>query len=434
MAEKEMSSQTELPTQSRGTWRTLAHLFWLVLVVAQIALWAVGQTVRILNPYPDCLRQICDPMEFGAQDLTVIRAMDWSPAIVTLILNGGEIALGLAFFALAIIIFARRRSEWIALLVAYVLVFLGALLFTSANDALGRVDSLRVLPLDFLFGLGLTAFVMLLFVFPSGRFVPRWSVVFLVPTLPIALVTNYVTAPGVQDLALAAIVMTIPAVGLAMQIYRYRRVSNALERQQTKWVVFGFSSAIALMAVWLFSLANFPANQPSPARVTAALIITPVIGVLGTLLPLSIAISILRYRLWDIDIIIRRTLIYSILTGLLGLTYFGGIIVLQNLFTAVTGQQSAAAVVVSTLIIAALFFPLRNRVQAFIDTRFYRRKYDAAKVIAEFAATCRDETDLDRLTARLVEVVDETMQPESVTLWLKPTGTAISRKGINDQR
>jgi hypothetical protein len=141
-----------------------------------------------------------------------------------------------------------------------------------------------------------------------------------------------------------------------------------------------------------------------------------------SIIPIALAISILRYRLWDIDILIRKTLVYSVLTGLLALTYFGSVVILQGLFTAVTGQQSAVVVVLSTLAIAALFNPLRNRVQDFIDRRFYRKKYDAAKVIAEFAATCRDETDLDKLTARLVEVVDETMQPESVGLWLKDAG------------
>ncbi|MEK7324856.1 MAG: hypothetical protein AAB217_06315, partial [Chloroflexota bacterium] len=137
------------------------------------------------------------------------------------------------------------------------------------------------------------------------------------------------------------------------------------------------------------------------------------------LLPISLAIAILRYRLFDIDLIIRRTLQYSLLSGLLALTYFGIVVVLESLFRSLTGQNSPVAIVLSTLAIAALFNPVRRRVQDFIDRRFYRKKYDAAKVIAEFAATCRDETDLDKLTARLVEVVDETMQPESVTLWLK---------------
>ena len=129
-----------------------------------------------------------------------------------------------------------------------------------------------------------------------------------------------------------------------------------------------------------------------------------------------------RRILSDIDIIIRRTLQYSVLSGLLALTYFGLIVVLQGIFTAVSGQSSAVALVLSTLAIAGLFLPLRRRVQDFIDRRFFRKKYNAAKVVAEFAATCRDETDLDTLTARLVEVVDETMQPESVTLWLVKEG------------
>ncbi|MBI3913357.1 MAG: hypothetical protein HY327_04120 [Chloroflexi bacterium] len=415
-----MSSQIEHPTQSRGTWRTLAQLLWLVLVVAQIALWVIGETIRILDPYPDCVRLICDPMEFGAQDLTVIRAMGWSPSILALISSGIEVVTGLAFFALAMIIFARRRSEWIALLVAYALVFLGALFFTSANDALGRVDAFRIIPLDLLFGLGVMAFVMLLFVFPDGRFVPRWSVAFLLPMLPIAILTNSITALVIPVVALA-IGMTIPVAGLVTQIYRYARISDAVQRQQTKWVVFGFSSAIALMVVWLFSLANFPANQPSPARVTAMLIVAPTITLLGLLLPLSIAISIMRYRLWDIDLLIRRTLIYSALTAILAVFYFGTVVLLQQIFRALTGQSSELAVIVSTLAIAALFNPLRHRVQNAIDRRFYRRKYDAARVLAQFAATARDEVELSKLNDRLVQVVQETMQPTSVSLWLKTT-------------
>jgi hypothetical protein len=150
--------------------------------------------------------------------------------------------------------------------------------------------------------------------------------------------------------------------------------------------------------------------------------ITYVIPLFALLLPLTIAFSILRYRLWDIDILIRRTLVYSVLTALLLILYFGSVVLLQQVFRALTGQDSPIVIVISTLVIAALFSPLRRRVQNTIDHRFYRRKYDAQKALAAFAATARDEVDLERLQAELVTIVQETMQPEEVSLWLQPAG------------
>lgn len=137
----------------------------------------------------------------------------------------------------------------------------------------------------------------------------------------------------------------------------------------------------------------------------------------------SIGLAVFKYRLYDIDIIIRRTLVYAILTGLLALVYFGSVTLLTSTFSRVSGQQSALAIVVSTLLIAALFTPLRKRIQDWIDRRFYRRKYDAQRVLAQFAIVARDETDLDTLTAELVRVVQETMQPEQVSVWLRETKT-----------
>jgi hypothetical protein len=136
--------------------------------------------------------------------------------------------------------------------------------------------------------------------------------------------------------------------------------------------------------------------------------------------PIAIGIAILRYRLYEIDTLINRTLVYGVLTVMLVALYFGGIVVLQRLFVLLTGQQSTLAVVASTLLIAALFTPLRRRIQRFIDRRFYRRKYDARKTLEAFSATLRDETDLGALGENLVGIVRETMQPAHVSLWLRP--------------
>ncbi len=136
--------------------------------------------------------------------------------------------------------------------------------------------------------------------------------------------------------------------------------------------------------------------------------------------PLSISVAVLRSHLFDIDVLINRTLVYGLLTATLIALYFGGIALLQRVFMALTGEKSTFVVVASTLMIAALFNPLRRRIQGFIDRLFYRHKYDAAKTIAAFSAKLRDETDLDALNAELVSVVQDTMQPAHVSLWLRP--------------
>jgi hypothetical protein len=151
------------------------------------------------------------------------------------------------------------------------------------------------------------------------------------------------------------------------------------------------------------------------------------IGLVGT--PIAVGIAISRHRLYEIDTLINRTLVYGALTAALALLYFGGIVLLQSVFVALTGQQSTLAVVASTLLIATLFNPLRRRIQAFIDRRFYRRKYDARKTLEAFYAKLRDETDLDRLGVDLVEIVSETMQPAHASLWLRRDSGAKSGEG-----
>jgi hypothetical protein len=205
---------------------------------------------------------------------------------------------------------------------------------------------------------------------------------------------------------------------LIAQVYRHHHAFNPLQRQQTKWILFGGSVTVIIIVGLTVPLYLFPSL--GQAGSFYQLVIGPVYLVITLIFPLSLGIAILRYRLWDIDIIIHRTLVYITLTVLLAAAYFGLVFALQFLLRGLISQTSGVAIVVSTLAIAALFQPLRHRIQRLIDRRFYRRKYDAARTLAAFSATIRDEVDLNQLCTKLTAVVEETMQPAHVSLWLCP--------------
>jgi hypothetical protein len=212
--------------------------------------------------------------------------------------------------------------------------------------------------------------------------------------------------------------LTVPA---ALSPFARLRRAGGVERQQIKW--FAYAAAATVGGVVLaYMIPNSIDTPPWFERAGYALLIatTPAI-------PVSIGIAILRYRLYDIDRIINRTLVYGALTVMLGATYFGSVVVLQQVFRTVSGQQSTVAVVASTLAIAALFNPLLRPVQSFVDRRFYRRKYDAAKTLEEFSAKMRDDTDLNALSSDILAVVRETMQPEHVSLWLRTADRKVKR-------
>jgi hypothetical protein len=216
---------------------------------------------------------------------------------------------------------------------------------------------------------------------------------------------------GLGGLTFAIFFILFPVVIFGAIIRNLRKVREPVERAQVRWMALGFGVSLGVDALILFGFFTYDFAGLERLRALTA--------VAGLALPLALAVGILRYRLFDIDVIIRKTTSYAILTALLALVYFGSVVALQGVLSPITGD-STAAVVLSTLLIAALFLPLRRRVQAVIDRRFFRKKYDAEQVLARFAATARDETDLDALTAELLRVIQETMEPESVSLWLRP--------------
>ncbi len=212
--------------------------------------------------------------------------------------------------------------------------------------------------------------------------------------------------------ALEALIFGL-GLGAAASMFGRLRRARGVERQQLKW----FAYAVAVLVGGTI-LTNVVSNAMGVGWLRWVGFLPTIVGLVGW--PVAVGIAILRYRLYEIDIIINRTLVYGSLTATLATVYLGGVVLLQYAFRMLTGEESQLAIVASTLAIAALFVPLRRRIRSFIDRRFYRRKYDAAKTLEAFSAKLRDETDLDALREDLVGVVRETMQPVHVSLWLRP--------------
>ncbi len=281
--------------------------------------------------------------------------------------------------------------------------------------------------------LSLTLAPFLLLLFPTGRLPGRrWRPLAWIAGLSgtvVMVLDLFFDSPdkvgGMTTITvIAAVFVSFSAIAISAisLVFRYRRASG-VERQQLKWFAFAAvlagSFLVGQQLIWLAALLiaySLGGELLSLNRSLENLLEVAVNVSLYT----AVGIAILRYRLYDIDIIVNRTLVYGSLTVSLALVYFGGVLSLQGLLRALTGQGSQLAIVASTLAIAALFGPLRRRIQNAIDRRFYRRKYDAAKTLEGFSAKLRDETDLDELNSDLVRVVRETVQPEHVSLWLRP--------------
>ena len=276
----------------------------------------------------------------------------------------------------------------------------------------GRLPSRRWRPLAWLCG-AVIGFVSFGFAFSPGPLEGLGGV-----QNPIVLLRPWMMPVFWVSLPLLPLCMLASALSLVL---RYRH-SGGEERQQIKWLAFaalivGVTYLSALVVGFFFVPTLVSGGDKTPVWYSLLLgfMLMSFAGV-----PIAIGFAVLKYRLYDIDVVINRALVYGPLTATLVALYFGGIVVLQRLFVFLTGQQSTLAVVASTLLIAAMFSPLRRRIQSFIDRRFYRSKYDAAKTLEAFSAKLRDETNLEALNNELVGVVRQTMQPVHVSLWLSP--------------
>jgi hypothetical protein len=376
-------------------------------------------------------------------------------ALVLVPLNGGGIGssdttgsviLAVSFSAVGAVIVARRPGNpvgWVLLSGGLCNSLNGfsweysryALLTATGSWPLGPLFAWLSV---WIFAPGFVAsFPLTLLLFPTGRLPsPHWRPLLgliaaglalaVVPMAAAAwtprgrslVVGNIWTNGSVGDLAVTlqragvAVIIACILASVVSVVLRFRRAAGE-ERQQLKWLV--YAGALSF-GVTVTASPAVPFEWPDP--------VSALLSTLAPLslpsIPLAVGIAILRHRLYDIDVLINRTIVYAALTVALAATYFGGVVLLQSALRATTGQESSLAVVASTLAIAALFNPLRRRVQSFVDRRFYRRKYDAEKVLAGFSATLREVTDLGKLDEGLISTVREAVQPEHASLWLRP--------------
>jgi hypothetical protein len=355
---------------------------------------------------------------------------------------GIDAALALAFPTVGAIIASRRPGNAVGWIFCAIGLCGGASIFFAQYGIYALVTNPDSLPAGviatwiatwvWLPSVTLTI-TFLLLLFPHGRLLsPRWrpvawlaAAVTMAGTALLAIVPWDLLNPGVpaqnpvgvESLGYLGIAPPVPIfligipttlLSVASLVLRFRR-SRGEERQQLKWFVYAGVLIVGALFV--------PLLVPGAAASLLQLLVMP-------LLPVAVGVAIMRYRLYEIDLLINRTLVYGALTALLVAVYVGSVVLLQGALRALTGQESQLAVVASTLAVAAIFNPLRRRIQSFVDRRFYRRKYDAAKTLEAFSAKLRDETDLDALSDDLTSVVRETMQPAHVSLWLRPDTTS----------
>lgn len=357
--------------------------------------------------------------EASARD--ALGQMGISPEGYALLSLSVELATALVYFTVALILAWRRSDD---LFVLFVSAFL--LLFGLGGNSYVLTSLVVNGPAGFLLGSSITALAYILmpaffFLFPDGRLVPRWGWLLVCLWAFTTFFWNFAPRSPLNPTNWPLWLYTLTLLliwgsALGAQIQRYRRISTPVQRQQTKWLVAGFGWILILLFgpilfFWIF--------VPDYSNEGVFGLMTQLQVVVLGFLPITLGIGILRYRLWNIDILIRKTLVYTLLTGLLALVYFASVVLLQTILGPLLGSdQSALITVLTTLGIAALFSPLRARIQVFIDRRFFRSKYNAELTLTRLAATMRDEVDLDRLSSAILTAAVETMQPKNASLCL----------------
>jgi hypothetical protein len=406
-------------------WRKVIQIATMFYALTWSVLFVAGIPLRIGELTRTCYGPACPSLTLEIWEVMVLASLNISMTSYAYYQVAFEILLVLVSIIPIAFIFWRMSHTWIGILAILALLSVGT---NIANVLLALFNQYPQ------FGIPMAAFsramlvfiYLFVFLFPTGKFVLPWTKGFLVTGIfahillgdtTLRLFTNNQAYLQSAYLVWIWVTLVITLVGVYVQIYRYRNISGARERQQSKFVIAGIIMLWLSVLTWVIVIELYPHPSGLQKLLAQTLGVIP-IYLLQYFLPVAVSMSILRYRLWDIDVIIRRTLVYGTLTTTLLLVYFGSVVMLQLGFRSLTGQDSPLAIVISTLSIAALFSPLRDRIQNFIDRRFYRQRYDARKTLEAFTSAARNEGDIEVLSEQLLQAVSDTIQPKHVSLWL----------------
>ncbi len=407
------STQTGVSdTRIKGRWLVIAPVTWAIVFAGMLAAFAFGIPSYLASLSHAC-PDVCSFTEPQAAALASVRISLDAFAWITVAL---ACVIVLISATLSLVLFWRRSNDWMVLLVSlflvsYPILNIGVTATQSVNLASPAWLAIQILTLP-----GSFIFYATFLLFPNGRFVPRWTwILFVVFTAWSLAATYFLDALG--GLLVVGYPLTSITI-IVLQVYRYRHASTPVQRQQTKWAIAGL--AAVLIANQLFWL-------PSGLTPLGNTLYMPVSYLFYQLvilaMPITFFIAIQRHRLYDIDTIINRALVYGSVTVTLVAIYVGCIIGFQalarNFLHMPGGGDHPLTIVISTLLIAALFQPLRRQVQRAVDRRFYRTKYDARKAVETFGATLRQEVDITSFSQQLLTVVQQTMEPAHISLWLK---------------
>ncbi len=410
-----------------GRWLLLARTVGLTLSILTFGLFVAGMPLRFhelvtLSMQTEYALPQLSP-GWGRALLQSALSINFYPVFVLVI----EVVLVLGFTLSALLVYWRKSDDWRSMLGSLGFIMYGIYVTGSLNALAKAYPSLQF-PVNCLHALGIGLALIFFYILPDARFVPRWTrplaVIWVTWTIAglffPATFFNFCNPFTLSFFSFLAF-MIWWGTGLTAQYYRYRHLSNRRRQQQTRWVLLSLFAGIICYAAYYLPRVIFPAlSQAGMPHLLYTALGEPLFLLSLLLIPLLVLFSILRYRLFGVDVIINRTLVYGTLTVVLALVYFSSVLLLQYLFHALSGQGSPLVIAGSTLVIALLFEPLRNRVQVVINRRFYRYRYDAAQTLAAFGNRLRtyDEVDLTTLANDVLEVVKETMQPAQVSIML----------------